>query len=110
MRPAVSPTQIFAELLQIPEIGFRIFFDETNLLRIGFTLVTGTRIGNPQQSDSQPNVLGGANNFFGEQVWILVRSAVWPMMKVMKFSDSRDAAQGHFEEGHARGVVDIFRR
>ena len=100
---------IRSQLLKTFQIKLRIGFDEPSLLRIRIALVTGTGIGDPQQSYAQPHVTGGAHDFFGQQIWIVVLAAIRRVVQIVKLPDGGDAAERHLEKRHARRVIDIIR-
>jgi hypothetical protein len=83
----------------------RVAFDEARLLRVGRRLETGARVGDAQQRDAQTNVARGADDLFSEQVGVGIKRPVGRVVQIVKLADGGDAAEEHFEKGHACGVV-----
>ena len=95
--------------LQIFQVSLGILLNEPRLSGIRLSLKTRSAVCNPQQRDPQAGIAGGADNFFRQQIRIVVGRAIRRVVEIMKLADGSDPAQRHFQKGQARSVVDIFR-
>ena len=83
------------------QINVRISFNESRLSRIRLGLEPRTNVGYLQEPDAQPDVACRTNDFFCQEISIIVGLSVGRVMQVMKLADGGDSRERHLEKCHA---------